>query len=122
MAEPDDIVLVYLRRIDEKVDALSVDVRELKEPVTALEVGQAALRQGVIKQTVAQIHLTRHRHPAGALATGICSFQSGFGTVVLRSRRRAVGGRPYAPCDPPPPTAFPAARNLPVLLPPTSRE
>jgi predicted nucleic acid-binding Zn-ribbon protein len=35
--EPDNIVLVYLRRIDEKVDRLIDDVRDLKVRVTGLE-------------------------------------------------------------------------------------
>jgi predicted nucleic acid-binding Zn-ribbon protein len=35
--EPDNIVLVYLRRIDEKLDRLTDDVRDLKVRVTALE-------------------------------------------------------------------------------------
>jgi hypothetical protein len=35
--EPDSIVLVYLRRIDEKVDRLADDVRDLKVRMTAVE-------------------------------------------------------------------------------------
>ncbi|MEX2036775.1 MAG: hypothetical protein WEA28_16465 [Xanthobacteraceae bacterium] len=35
--EPDNLVLVYLRRIDEKLDRLSDDVRDLKVRMTALE-------------------------------------------------------------------------------------
>ena len=36
-AEPRDLVLIYLRRIDEKVDALRQDVIELKERVGRVE-------------------------------------------------------------------------------------
>lgn len=60
MAEPDNIVLVYLRRIDEKVDALSLDIRELKERMTAVEIGQAALRRDI-----AQLAETDARLQAG---------------------------------------------------------
>jgi len=35
--DPDNIVLVYLRRFDEKLDRVSDDVRELKGRMTALE-------------------------------------------------------------------------------------
>ena len=35
--EPDNLVPVYLRRIDEKLDRLADDVRDLKVRVTALE-------------------------------------------------------------------------------------
>jgi hypothetical protein len=35
--DPDNIVLAYLRRFDEKLDRVSDDVRELKGRMTALE-------------------------------------------------------------------------------------
>jgi hypothetical protein len=35
--DPDNIVLVYLRRFDEKLDRVIDDVRELKGRMTALE-------------------------------------------------------------------------------------
>jgi chromosome condensin MukBEF ATPase and DNA-binding subunit MukB len=35
--DPDNLVLVYLRRLDEKVDRIGDDVRELKGRMTALE-------------------------------------------------------------------------------------
>lgn len=44
MAEPENLLLVYLRRIDEKVDLLIEDVRDVKRRLTSLEM------------TVAQIH------------------------------------------------------------------
>ena len=34
--DPDNLVLVYLRRLDEKVDRIGDDVRELKGRMTAL--------------------------------------------------------------------------------------
>ena len=43
--EPDDLVLVYLRRIDGKIDRLTDDVQDLKRRVTSLE-GQVASIHG----------------------------------------------------------------------------
>ncbi len=34
---PDNLILLYLRRIDEKVDRIAEDVRDLKMRVTSLE-------------------------------------------------------------------------------------
>jgi archaellum component FlaC len=39
MTEPDSILLVYLRRIDEKVDRVIEDVRDLKVRMTGVEEG-----------------------------------------------------------------------------------
>ncbi len=44
-SEPENIVLVYLRGIDEKVDRLLGDVQDVKHRVTSLE-GQAARIHG----------------------------------------------------------------------------
>ncbi|MDP2763325.1 MAG: hypothetical protein Q8O54_00635, partial [Brevundimonas sp.] len=43
--DPDNLVLVYLRRIDAKVDAIAQDIRELKERVSSLEVAVASVRR-----------------------------------------------------------------------------
>jgi predicted nucleic acid-binding Zn-ribbon protein len=43
--EPEDLVLRYLRRIDEKVDSLRDDMRDVKQRLTSLE-GQVALLHG----------------------------------------------------------------------------
>ena len=43
MPEPDNVALVYLRRIDEKVDRVIEDVRDIKFRVTNLEEGQAGI-------------------------------------------------------------------------------
>ena len=43
--EPDNLVLVYLRRIDGKIDRLTDDVQALKHRVTSLE-GQVASIRG----------------------------------------------------------------------------
>ena len=43
--EPDNLVLVYLRRIDGKIDRLTDDVQDLKHRVTSLE-GQVASIRG----------------------------------------------------------------------------
>ena len=48
MAEdPESLVLVYLRRIDTKVDAMAQDIRELKERVSSLEVAIASVRRDI---------------------------------------------------------------------------
>jgi hypothetical protein len=43
MPEPNNVALVYLRRIDEKVDRVVEDVRDIKFRVTNLEEGQAGI-------------------------------------------------------------------------------
>ena len=43
MPEPDNVALVYLRRIDEKVDRVIEDVRDIKFRVTNLKEGQAGI-------------------------------------------------------------------------------
>jgi hypothetical protein len=45
MPEPDNLVLVYPRRIDEKVDRVIDDVRDLKVRITNLEEGQAGVHR-----------------------------------------------------------------------------
>ncbi len=45
MPEPDNVVLVYLQRIDEKVDRVIDDVRDIKFRVTNLEEGQAGIQR-----------------------------------------------------------------------------
>ncbi len=43
--EPDNIVLVMLRRMDAKLDRLVDDVQDLKVRVTSLEEGQAGIHR-----------------------------------------------------------------------------
>ncbi len=45
MTEPESLILVYLRRIDAKVDALAHRIDELTQRVSAVEVGLAAVRR-----------------------------------------------------------------------------
>lgn len=45
--DPDNLVLVYLRRIDSKVDAIAQDIRELKERVSSVEVAVASVRRDI---------------------------------------------------------------------------
>jgi len=47
VAEPDNIVLVYLRRMDEKLDRLIEDVGDLKVRMTALEEGVAGIQRRI---------------------------------------------------------------------------
>jgi hypothetical protein len=44
MREPGNVVPVYLRRIDEKVDRMIDDVRDINFRVTNLEVGHAGIQ------------------------------------------------------------------------------
>ncbi len=46
-AEPDSLVLIYLRRIDEKVDRLIEDVHDLKSRMTALEENLAGVQRRI---------------------------------------------------------------------------
>jgi chromosome segregation ATPase len=50
-AEPENIVLHYLRRNDEKVDGLIDDVGDLKQPVTSLQE-----RTSRVRAKLASIH------------------------------------------------------------------
>ena len=43
--QPDNLVLVYLRRIDEKIDRLSDEMRDVKVRVTTLEEGLAGVNR-----------------------------------------------------------------------------
>jgi len=45
--EPDNLVLRYLRRIDEKLDRVIAEVADLKHRVTLLELGFAGIHQRV---------------------------------------------------------------------------
>ncbi len=45
--EPDNIMLVYLRRIDVKVDRIADDLRDLKVPMTAVEEGLAGVNRRI---------------------------------------------------------------------------
>ena len=41
--EPDSLILVYLRRLDVKMDVLSADMRDVKQHLTALEIQYVSL-------------------------------------------------------------------------------
>ena len=47
MTEPDNIVLVYLRRIDEKVDRLADDLRDLKVRMTGVDENLAGVQRRI---------------------------------------------------------------------------
>ena len=51
--EPDNLVLVYLRRIDAKTDRLTEDVQDLKHRVTSLEGQVAGLRSDLVSAPIA---------------------------------------------------------------------
>jgi predicted nucleic acid-binding Zn-ribbon protein len=44
-SEPENLTLIYLRRIDEKIDRLIDDVRDIKVRLTSLEENQAGLQR-----------------------------------------------------------------------------
>lgn len=46
--EPDNLVLVYLRRIDEKIDRLTDDVGDLRQRVTSLDEQAARIRGDLV--------------------------------------------------------------------------
>jgi hypothetical protein len=41
-SDPENLTLVFLRRIDAKIDTLTLDVRELKERVSGVERGSVS--------------------------------------------------------------------------------
>jgi len=45
--EADNLVLVYLRRMDAKIDCVLDEIQDLEQRVTALEIGQAPIRQDI---------------------------------------------------------------------------
>lgn len=49
MTETDNLVLIYLRRIDAKLDALAEDVGRLGDVIGRLEVGLSGLRQDLAR-------------------------------------------------------------------------
>jgi len=61
--DPDNIVLVYLRRIDAKVDAVALDIRELKERMSAVEIGLSAVRRDIahLAETDARLQFAMDR-------------------------------------------------------------
>lgn len=46
-SDPENLTLVFLRRIDAKIDALGLDVRELKERVSGVELGLTSVRRDI---------------------------------------------------------------------------
>jgi predicted nucleic acid-binding Zn-ribbon protein len=55
--EPENLVLVYLRRVDEKVDRLRDDVRELKSGLSELKTGLNGVRRDLIALAEADARL-----------------------------------------------------------------
>ena len=46
--EPENLILVYLRRIDEKIDRLSDDIGDLRQRVTSLDEQAARIRGDMV--------------------------------------------------------------------------
>lgn len=62
-SDPENLMLVFLRRIDAKIDNLTLEVRELKERVSALEIGQVAIRRDIaaLAETDARMQISMDR-------------------------------------------------------------
>jgi len=45
--EPENLALVYLRRIDAKVDSLAGDLHEVRDRLTAVEIALAGIRRDI---------------------------------------------------------------------------
>lgn len=45
--QPDNLVLVYLRRIDERLERIELDMRDVKRRLTALEESQARMHHDI---------------------------------------------------------------------------
>ena len=52
MAEPDNITLVYLRRLDEKLDRLIDDMHDVKSRLTAVEENLAGVQRRIDRMEV----------------------------------------------------------------------
>ena len=60
MPEPDNVVLAYPRRIDEKVDRVIDDVRDIKVRVMNLEEGQAGIQRRLDRVEARLDRIERH--------------------------------------------------------------
>lgn len=63
MSDPESLILVFLRRIDAKIDTLTLEVRDLRDRASALEVGQAAMRRELagLAETDARLQISFDR-------------------------------------------------------------
>ena len=61
--EPENPMLVYLRRIDAKIDGVAAEVREVRDRVTAVEIGLAGIRRdiGALAETDARLQASVDR-------------------------------------------------------------
>jgi predicted nucleic acid-binding Zn-ribbon protein len=64
--EPDNIVLVMLRRMDAKLDRLVDDVQDLKVRITSLEEGQAGIHRRLDRLEVRIERIERRLDLVGA--------------------------------------------------------
>jgi len=55
---PDNLLLVYLRRIDAKVDRNTDDLREVMHRLTAIDISVAGLRRDIAALSEADAHLS----------------------------------------------------------------
>ncbi len=70
-SDPENLTLVFLRRIDAKIDTLALDLRELKERVSGVEIGLTSVRRDIagLAETDArlQVSLDRMRDDVGRI-------------------------------------------------------
>ena len=57
--EPDNIVLIYLRRIDAKVDRLAEDMHDVKVRLTAVEEGLVGVHRRIDRLEARVEHIER---------------------------------------------------------------
>ncbi len=55
--EPENLILRYLRRIDEKVDNMGADIRDLKGRMSAVETGLNAVKRDLVTLTESDARL-----------------------------------------------------------------
>ena len=48
--EPENLTLVYLRRMDAKVDGLAADLREVRDRLTAVEIALPGIRRDIVRR------------------------------------------------------------------------
>ena len=55
--QPDNLILVYLRRLDEKLDRVRDDLQDVTRRLTAVELGLASVRREVAVLAESDAHL-----------------------------------------------------------------
>jgi septal ring factor EnvC (AmiA/AmiB activator) len=56
--QPENLALIYLRRMDDKIDGLRDDMREVNTRLTSVDLGLAAVRREIAVLAEADAHLS----------------------------------------------------------------